>query len=392
MVMSRRIRFVDAFAGIGGFHLAAAGACESLGILPECVKAIEYDMSACQTYMKNFRINPLGDMNQAMENTAGFPDHELLLGGFPCQSFSKNGKYYNSGKTISKDDDRAQLCFRLFDVLKAKQPMMFVFENVKEIRGIKNSDGEVMKDVVCSHLEGCGYDVAFGILDSADFGLAQQRKRAYFVGARKDLCATAATHAALDCQKATRRCVRDILEPVGDEKFLLSSLWKNRKIGQETRTIESGIQWVMENKPRSKYPDALANAAAGKTEVTRLEALKVAYGCGDWDRPSKPTGAITPVAIIYGDTPSGLPRQMDKLYSELGISPTIATFSTPAFDVASGWRTLSPVECARLQGFPDWFKLPQRSSLAYKQVGNAVSVNVAMAVISRLLAGALKGF
>jgi site-specific DNA-cytosine methylase len=91
------------------------------------------------------------------------------------------------------------------------------------------------------------------------------------------------------------------------------------------------------------------------------------------------------VAIIYGDTPSGLPRQQDKLYSKLGISPTIATFSIPPFDADGGWRILAPRECARLQGFPDSFRLHRNDQVAYKQVGNAVTVDVVAAILTKML-------
>ena len=94
---------------------------------------------------------------------------------------------------------------------------------------------------------------------------------------------------------------------------------------------------------------------------------------------------ISPVAIIYDDTPSGLPRQQDKLYSVWGVSPTIATFSTPPIDVDGIWRLLTPRECARLQGLPDSFKLPSNDSLAYHQVGNSVAQNVVVAVAQRVL-------
>lgn len=109
---------------------------------------------------------------------------------------------------------------------------------------------------------------------------------------------------------------------------------------------------------------------------------------GKWAREQAirtPTPEILPVAIVYGDTPSGLPRQQDKLYSTWGVSPTIATFSTPPFDVDGRWRLLTPRECARLQGLPEDFKLPSNDTLAYHQVGNGIAVNVVKDVASNIL-------
>ena len=90
-------------------------------------------------------------------------------------------------------------------------------------------------------------------------------------------------------------------------------------------------------------------------------------------------------AIIYGDTPSGLPRQQDKLYSVHGICPTLATFSTPAFDHPKGWRILTPVECLRLQSFPDSHPISSKDSLGYKQTGNAVNVKIVKSIIDRII-------
>ena len=92
---------------------------------------------------------------------------------------------------------------------------------------------------------------------------------------------------------------------------------------------------------------------------------------------------------MYGDTPSGLPRQQDKIYSINGISPTIATFSTPSIDSNQGLRQLTPRECARLQGFPESYKLANNDALAYKQIGNAVASPVVVAVLRKLLKGFL---
>jgi DNA (cytosine-5)-methyltransferase 1 len=339
------VKFIDTFAGIGGFRLGAERAFAAAGVPAQCVMSVELDDKACRTYEANFGANPSGDMTKLSPHD--FPDHDLLLGGFPCQAFSRNGKYYNHNNRTLGDDDRANLCFRLFDVLKAKQPKFFVFENVKELLTIKNQDGSSFLEGILGHLNDCGYDVAYNLMNSSDFGLPQQRKRVYFVGSRKDLglggvySPPAATPLSV--------AVRDIMEPAVPDRYLLTSLWRNRK-----------------------------NVKIGGT---RLEALNQAYNSGEWPRPTSRVDQIVPVAIIYGDTPSGAPRQQDKMYSSWGISPTIATFSTPAFDADTGWRILTPRECARAQGFPDDFILPTSVSSAYKQVGNAVSINVVSAVI-----------
>lgn len=106
------------------------------------------------------------------------------------------------------------------------------------------------------------------------------------------------------------------------------------------------------------------------------------------EKPSTPTGKITPVSLIYGDTPSGISRQGDRVYSRFGLCPTLATFgvSIPKIDSPDqGLRMLTPRECARLQGFPDTYTLPQKDTIAYKQIGNAVCVKVVKAVLKAML-------
>lgn len=399
---SRTIRFVDTFAGIGGFHLAATRAAADAGFTAKCVQAVEFDEDACETYKQNFwrcctasydSWTPFGDMTKIKPEH--FPDHDLLLGGFPCQCFSRNGKWYNKNdKTVPAEEDRALLVFRLFDILRAKQPKYFVFENVAAILSIKNGDGSLVGETIKTNLEGCGYDVEIAVLDSAHFGLPQQRKRCYFVGVRKDIKLRNGLDWGYSFPDgiALDKSVEDILEKSVDKYFLLKNLWKNRKIGQEKFTVPESIKCIRKMKGKDCAYAALLEqewakqkAKSGKkATISRLKALELAYKSEEWGDPLSKCNFIFPRAILYGDTPSGLPRQQDKLYSIKGISPTIATFSTPNFDCPGGWRMLTPKECARLQGFPEDFWLPKERNIAYKQIGNAVSVNVAKAVIQRI--------
>lgn len=336
------IRFIDAFAGVGGFHTAI----KLVDPSAQCVTAIEKDVNCQKIYELNYGIKPLGDITTIDPST--LPDHDLLVGGFPCQPFSRNGKHYNNNNKTLGDDDRSNLFLNLVSILKTKQPKCFVFENVKEILSIKNKDGSLFLDTLIDHLEEAGYKVKYKILCPSEFGVPQQRKRVFFVGIRIDI--------KFDYQFPTLKesvcSISDILETTVNDKFLLENVWKNRK-----------------------------NSKIGGT---RLEALKEGYSSGNWQIPTEPTMKITPISIIYGDTPSGLPRQQDKLYSIMGISPTVATFSTPSVDAPQGWRMLTPRECFRLQSFPDAFLMPKNDTTGYKQAGNAVNVKVVSEVIKML--------
>lgn len=341
---------VDAFSGIGGFHYGAKLAASKVGFEIECSMAIEKDFDAATNYELNHLIKPFGDINDLTPSSV--PDHDLLTGGFPCQPFSRNGKYYNkNNRTLGENEERGNLFLRLADILLAKKPKFFIFENVNGLLSMKNYDGSKAFDAIVHILTECGYSISWQILDSKDFGVPQQRKRVYIVGIRSDLNFT---YRFVSPNIRTVPLL-DITELSVDSYFLLENRWKNLK--------------------NHRIPG------------TRFEALKAAYESGKWAKPLSFVNEVYPVAIIYGDTPSGGPRQQDKLYSYMGISPTIATFelTAPAFDFNSGWRKLTPRECYRLQGFSDSHKIPKSHIIAYRQAGNAVTVNVVAWVIENLL-------
>jgi DNA (cytosine-5)-methyltransferase 1 len=348
------IKYVDMFAGIGGFALGLGEAFKS-----EHVFGCDIDKDAALTYLRNFGQDILGDI--ADLDMGAIPDFDIAFGGFPCQPFSRNGMHYVSGritdvgkeslKIQDPDEKRDKLYLHLVSLLKTKQPPRFLFENVKGLQTIMDDSGRSYFSTIREAFEDAGYDVHTKVLDTADFGLPQQRKRLFFVGFRKDLGIRSFEWPSFIPRNSS---IADILERNVDRKYLLSHLWRNRVC---SRTEDSC------GDPKS-----------------RLQALQDAY-----DGSITPeVGKIVPLAIIYGDTPSGGPRQMDKLYSIRGISPTIATFSTPAVDAPGGWRILTPRECARLQGFRDAFVLPMSDIKAYRQIGNAVSAKVVSAVVRQM--------
>lgn len=350
---NRTIRIVDAFAGIGGIRLGFETAAKKVGIDCVCASAIEFDKNSRKTYAANFGHEPQFDDITAIEDLSVIPDHDILLGGFPCQVFSRNGKFYNKNDRTLGDDDRKNLVGYLLRILSIKQPAAFLFENVKEILTIKNSDGSSFFETLQANIADLGYTMKPLLLDAKDFGLPQQRRRVYMVGFKNPEVASRFVEPSKQ-QKIT--CIKDILQnPVGSA-YHLDILWRKRK--------------------NVKLPGM------------RLEALRLAYQSPKWENERAatcPTMEISPVAIIYGDTPSGLPRQQDKLYSQWGVSPTIATFSTPPIDVDGVWRLLTPRECARLQGLPDTFLIPDNDHVAYHQIGNGVAQNVVVAVATSML-------
>ena len=164
------LKFIDLFAGIGGFHQAMV----SYGA--KCVFASEWDKNATQTYEANYNIKPYGDITEI--NEKDIPEHDVLCGGFPCQAFSV------SGRQKGFDDSRGTLFFDIVRIAKYHKPKLIFLENVKNFE-IHNG-GNTLK-VVVRTLSELGYEVSYKILNASNFGLPQNRKRIFFVCFRKDI-------------------------------------------------------------------------------------------------------------------------------------------------------------------------------------------------------------
>jgi DNA (cytosine-5)-methyltransferase 1 len=160
-------RYCSLFTGIGGFDLAA----DALGL--EYVFGSEINKFAVQTYEANFGRSVFGDIRTI--SPASIPDHDILLGGFPCQDLSLAGK--RKGIT----GEKSCLFFEIPPILKAKQPAIFLLENVK---GLLHDQQSLM--IVLSELDKAGYRVSYKVLNSKYFGVPQNRERLYFIIFRED--------------------------------------------------------------------------------------------------------------------------------------------------------------------------------------------------------------
>ena len=163
--MSPRFTFVDIFAGIGGFHQAAA----AFG--GKCLFACEIDPHAQRAYKSNYGIAPYSDITTL--DASSVPDHDLLLAGFPCQAFSI------CGNMRGFDDARGTLFFDVVRILKEKLPKIFVLENVKQLS--THDKGQTLK-IILKALEKLGYKTYWRVLNALGFGLPQKRERTIIVG------------------------------------------------------------------------------------------------------------------------------------------------------------------------------------------------------------------
>ena len=161
-------KFIDLFAGIGGFRLGFQKK------FSKCIFSSEWDDFAARTYAANFNEIPFGDINEL--NINELDDFHILLGGFPCQPFSKIGLRQGFGHKT-----QGNLFFNIVNILEVKRPISFVLENVTGLIHHK-SEGESTLDIMTEVLSDLGYEVNLGMLDAADFGVPQHRRRVFFVG------------------------------------------------------------------------------------------------------------------------------------------------------------------------------------------------------------------
>lgn len=308
-------RFIDLFCGIGGMRLGF----ESAGC--RCVFSSDWDKHAQQTYAANFDETPVGDIRAV--KASDIPDHQILVGGFPCQPFSISGvsKKNSLGKPHGfKDKTQGTLFFEVAKIIDEKKPEAFVLENVKNLLG--HDRGRTFKTIFETLDEELGYDIHFKIIDAMHF-VPQHRERIFIVGFRKPRA-----FAWPEINQAAHPPIGEILEKKVPAKYTLTDhLWDYlQKYAQKHRAAGNGFGFGL------------------------VEDMKGHTRCLS--------------ARYYKDGSEILISQGKK--------------KNP--------RRLTPRECARLMGFPETFEIPVSDTQAYKQFGNSVVVPLAEAVATQVVA------
>jgi len=188
-----RFKFIDLFAGIGGIRIPF----DELG--GKCVFSSEWEKKAQETYTANFGETPHGDITEI--EPCDIPRHDILLAGFPCQSFSIIGKMKGF------DESRGTLFFNIETILREKMPSAFLLENVKQLR--THDNGRTF-EIIERHLKQLGYHIHVAVLNALDYGLPQKRERTFIVGFLDDL------EFSFPSPDAKRGDLKDILESDAD--------------------------------------------------------------------------------------------------------------------------------------------------------------------------------
>jgi len=315
------IKYIDLFAGIGGFHQAMS----SFGA--KCVFASEWDKYAAETYLDNYRVKPHGDITTIQESD--IPAHDMLCAGFPCQSFSV------SGKQNGFNDTRGTLFFDIARIAQFHKPRVMLLENVRNLA--KHDNGRTL-EIILSTLKSLGYDVFYQILNASNYGLPQNRERIFFVCFRMDL-------------------------KIGNFQF-----------PKNFNMITSLLDILEQNPADAKIvnrPDTFFTKSFSPKEDL----------FGKLILPNRP--------IQIGYINKG--GQGERIYSPYGHAITLSAYGggagakTGLYFIDNVIRKLSPRECARIQGFPESFKINPLSNQAYKQFGNSVAINVLKAIIGEIM-------
>lgn len=321
-----KFTFIDLFAGIGGFRLAF----QNLG--GQCVYSSEWDAQAQKTYFANYGDVPFGDITS--EHTKSFiPDNfDILCGGFPCQAFSL------AGKKRGFEETRGTLFFDVAEILRRKQPKAFFLENVK---GLMIHDKGRTLQTILNTLDEVGYVVPDPqIVNAMFFGVPQHRERIYIVGFRKDLGIKKEDFVYPEQKEVTKHFI-DIREenPV-PSKYYLSTQYVNTLVAHKERHAAKGNGFGYEVIDDNAVANAIVVGGMGRERNLVIDKRQT---------------DLTPTTRIKGE------------YNTDGI------------------RRMTPREWARLQGFPDDFKIVVADASAYKQFGNSVAVPAIQATAEQLL-------
>lgn len=317
------MKLISLFSGAGGLDLGF----EKAGF--EIAVANELDPGIWETYEHNHNAMLIkGDIRKISDSD--FPDNiDGIIGGPPCQSWSE------AGTLRGIDDERGKLFYDYIRILKSKQPKFFLAENVSGMLSNRHSDA--VKNIIAAFAE-CGYHVDIYLVNAADYGVPQDRKRVFYIGFRKDL------NISFQFPKPTT--------PNSDQKVTLRQAIGNLQ--------ESAVPALPKNKTNGKLPFLNHEYYIGNYSTIFMSRNRVR----SWDEQGFTVQASGRQCQLHPQAPKMLLVEQDKRIFVPGKEDL--------------YRRLTVRECARLQGFPDDFEFIYSDvDYGYKMIGNAVPVHLA---------------
>ena len=423
------MKFIDLFAGVGGFHAALT----NLG--HECVFACEIDKTMNALYKKNWGIEAATDIRKVKPED--IPDHDILCAGFPCQPFSTaTPQLARKGLECPKNGD---LFSHIIMILMAKRPRFFILENVSALKGFDNGKAfNAMK----KSLRDIGYNFDYYIICPTDLGIPQHRPRIFIIGDRD--------YQPLFLQKPllSGPNYRSVLETKAvSDKFsftiqqnrlleVLQEFWVNFKdrfdefpdrihaheweatypykapfpfelLEHELQQYKGPFGVSLKNKTLEDIKKILPQYAMPiKKNIEPHNAERIKRNREFYQKYKTELDQWLPKIKQFPKSKSQMiVRKQDRNMEDIregiiqfmpsGVLILHNSIQTPAVltngNIGIGFlkRFMTPIECARLQNFPHDMQLPEIKSKAYKAVGNAVNVRVVEEVAKTLLENAL---
>ncbi len=302
---------------------------------PLCIGFSEIDKYAIQIYKQHFpKHKNFGNARDI--NPKELPDFDMLCGGFPCQSFSI------AGKRKGFQDTRGTLFYEICRIVAAKRPRLLFLENVKGL--LSADDGRCFATILTS-LDELGYDVEWQVLNSKNFGVPQNRERVFIIGHLRE--------------ESSRQVF-----PLGES---------DENIGEERRIIKMG---------KGKHQqDCIINPEGIAPAVNSYES----HGCGySHNNPILHKPIEIGTFRTYNDG-KGFRKMKEEISPGIPARAREDGSGQPAIKIQNKIRRLTPIECERLQGFPDGWTEGISDTQRYKCLGNAVTVNVIEAVAESIV-------
>lgn len=420
--MTKTIRYIDLFAGLGGIRLGFSDGLKQLGISSKCVFSSELKDYAIKVYKNYFGDDDVkGDITKI--SSSQIPDFDFLLAGFPCQPFS------SAGQRLGFADTRGTLFFEIERILRSKidkgvPAEGFLLENVE---GLINHDKGKTLSIIIEHLTSLGYNVSVKLLDSQYFGLAQSRKRVYIVGLLH--------HPALDLSnfEIKTAVLGDILEygqPTINNKFTellfkhydISELagksikdkrggkdnihsWDIELKGKTTKQQRELLNTILKERRKKKWADEIGIKWMDGMPLTESQ-IKTFFDVSNLhdllsDLEEKgylvyeyPKESINGRRVQDTSKPKGynivagkLSFDFSKILNPDALAPTLVAMDVSKLGIidGNGIRRLTIREGQRLCGYPEDYDLSIiKTAEAFDLLGNTVCVPVIKAISERI--------
>lgn len=373
-----------------------AGSADGIDQRPLCIGYSEIDKYATKVFERHFGgVRNYGDITKI--DAEKLPDFDCLVGGFPCQAFSI------AGKRGGFEDTRGTLFFDLARILRAKQPRLFVFENVKGL--LSHDNGRTFKTIIAT-IDELGYDCQWQVLNSKDFGVPQNRERIIIVGHLRGTTRPEVFPIQGDDRKAAFGAITNVyhkgqhtgsyvappkVEQINESRHQQDRIYDQNGISPTLSTMQGG----------NKQPKIIQRSADYRKDGSLREfdefsqTLRAKMG----DNHPMVTTVRVPEATKkgYAEAVPGQAINLTALGSKTRrgrVSDVANTLDTQqqqhTLTPDARIRRLTPLECERLQAFPDnWTQFgvadePISNTQRYKMCGNAVTTNVIQAVFERI--------